>query len=54
MYRFTPEVLGRVASSGMAALVFEVLFLKLGFYLLNSVAVPMLDLVAYCGYIFVG
>jgi len=51
---FTPEVLGRVASSGLVALVFEVLFLKLGFYLLNSVTVTILDLVAYCGYIFVG
>jgi hypothetical protein len=54
MDRFTPELLGRIASSGLAALFFEIIFVKFCFYLLNSVGVALLDLVAYCSYIFVG
>jgi len=43
------------ASSGLAALTFEVLCLKLGFYLISDYSsVPLLDLVAYCGYAFLG
>jgi hypothetical protein len=51
---FHPEVLGKVASTGLISLCFEVMFLKFGFYLLNSINSSILDLVAYSGYIFVG
>jgi len=53
-YKFTPEVLGMTASSALAALAFEVVLVKFGFYLLNSLTVPILDVVAYCGYKYVG
>jgi len=52
--QFTPEVLGRIATTGLISLGFEVVFLKLGFYLLNSLNTPALDLLSYCGYVFVG
>jgi hypothetical protein len=52
--QFTPEVLGKTASTGIAVLVTEILLLKLGFYLLNFPSPYLLDLVAYCGYKFVG
>eukprot|EP01087_Luapelamoeba_hula_P005674 TRINITY_DN1571_c0_g1_i1.p1 TRINITY_DN1571_c0_g1~~TRINITY_DN1571_c0_g1_i1.p1 ORF type:complete len:334 (+),score=45.75 TRINITY_DN1571_c0_g1_i1:81-1082(+) len=53
MNAFKPELLGKLASSGLIAISFEVLFVRFGFYLLGS-SVAILDLVAYCGYIFVG
>jgi len=53
-YQFTPEVLGMTASRGLVALAIEVFLIKFGFYLLNSVTVPILDVVAYCGYKYVG
>jgi len=53
-YEFTPEVLGITASRGLVALAIEVFLIKFGFYLLNSVTVPILDVVAYCGYKYVG
>jgi len=51
--QFTPEVLGRIATTGLISLCFEVVFLKLGFYLLNSLNASALDLLSYSGYIFV-
>jgi len=53
-FKFTPEVLGITASSGLAVLAFEVIIIKFGFYLLNSLTVPILDVIAYCGYKYVG
>jgi len=51
--RFTPEILGMTASTGLVALIIQVLFLKFGFYLLDSEDVSILDLLSYSGYIFV-
>jgi hypothetical protein len=51
--RFTPEMLGKLASSGLISLGFEVVFLKFGFYLLNSMNCSVFDLLSYAGYIFV-
>lgn len=51
---FKPDLLGMTASSGLLTLALEVLLVKLGFYLLNYPPVQILDLVAYCGYKFVG
>jgi hypothetical protein len=51
---FKPDLLGVTASSGLITLALEVLLIKLGFYLLSYPAVLILDLVAYCGYKFVG
>jgi len=52
--KFTPEVLGVTASTGLAILVFEILLVKAGFYLLNCGNIAIYDLTAYCGYKFVG
>ena len=55
--RFTPEVLGMTASSGMAIVCLEVTAIKLALYLLqseSSAAVPTLDLLAVSGYKFLG
>jgi len=52
--QFTPEVLGMTASTGLATLALELLFVKVGFYLCNCGSVSLLDLIAYCGYKFVG
>jgi len=51
---FTPEVLGKTASSGLTVLVLEVLLLKLGFYLLEGPAASFLDFVSFSGYKYVG
>lgn len=51
--KFTPEVLGMTASSGLLSLVLEVAVLKFGFYLLDSEEAAIWDLMAYSGYIFV-
>lgn len=52
--RFTPDVLGVTASSAIFVLLFEVLFIKLGMYLLNvNSSMTLLDSLAYCGYKFV-
>jgi len=51
---FKPDVLGMTASSGLFTLALEVLLIKLGFYLLSYPPVLILDLVALCGYKFVG
>jgi len=50
--KFTPELIGMTASTALAVLTLEVLLIKAGFYVIN-VGVPVLDLVAYCGYKFV-
>lgn len=53
--KFHPEVLGITSSTALALLAFEVMLVKLGFYLLNiSNDAPLLDLVAYSGYKFIG
>jgi hypothetical protein len=51
--KFTPDVLGYTASTAIGILAFEIITIKFGLYLLNSRTVPVLDLVAYTGYIFV-
>jgi NADH:ubiquinone oxidoreductase subunit 6 (subunit J) len=52
--RFTPEVLGTYASTGLVTMLLEVLFIKAGFYFFENVtAVDFLDVLAYCGYLFV-
>jgi len=52
---FQPELLGRTATTAFAIVIFEILGLKLGCYLLNiSNESQLLDLVAYSGYKFVG
>jgi hypothetical protein len=52
--RFTPEVLGVTASTAFFVILFEILFIKLGSYLLNVQSTGSLyDLVAYSGYKFV-
>ena len=53
--KFHPEVLGITSTTALFVVLFEVLFVKFGCYLLNVVGeVPWLDLIAYCGYQFVG
>ncbi|KAG0202803.1 hypothetical protein BGX28_004784 [Mortierella sp. GBA30] len=53
--RFRPEILGPTASSAMAVVLLEFVMIKLCIYLLNITSeVPILDLVAYSGYKFVG
>jgi protein transport protein YIF1 len=52
---FQPELLGYTASTAFAIVIFEILGLKLGCYLLSiSNESQLLDLVAYSGYKFVG
>lgn len=52
---FRPDLLGRTATTAFAIVIFELLGLKLGCYLLNiSNESQLLDLVAYSGYKFVG
>lgn len=53
-YRFTPEVLGKTATSGLIVLGVEVFAIKFGLYLLNAFTVSFLDLISYCGYKYVG
>jgi len=52
---FHPELLGITATTAFAVVIFEILGLKLGTYLLSiSSESQLLDLVAYSGYKFVG
>jgi len=53
-FRFTPEVLGKTATQGFVVWLFELFIIKFGFYLLNSLTVPIFDVVAYSGYKYVG
>ena len=53
--QFQPELLGFTASTAFAVVIFEILGLKLGCYLLSiSNDSQLLDLIAYSGYKFVG
>ncbi|KND01851.1 protein transporter YIF1 [Spizellomyces punctatus DAOM BR117] len=52
---FSPDILGMTGTTAFFIVFTEVLFLKLGFYLLNvTTEVPFLDLIAYSGYKFIG
>jgi hypothetical protein len=52
---FQPELLGYTATTAFAIVIFEILGLKLGCYLLSiSNESQLLDLIAYSGYKFVG
>lgn len=51
--RFSPEVLGLAASSGIIFVILEILVIYCGFYFLQSALPSPIDLVAYCGYKFV-
>jgi hypothetical protein len=53
--RFTPDVLGMTSTTALFIILAEVLITKLGLYILAIPAdVPVLDLIAYSGYKFVG
>jgi hypothetical protein len=51
---FTPEVLGMTASTGLITMLVEVLMFKAGLYLLNFPSIAIYEIIAYCGYKFVG
>lgn len=52
---FKPELLGKTASTALGVVLFEVMLLKLGCYLFSVTSdSQLLDLIAYCGYKFVG
>ena len=52
--KFTPDVLGLTASSAFFIVLFQILAIKLGSYLMNiSSDVSWTDLLAYCGYKFI-
>ncbi|KAJ1974378.1 Transport protein yif1 [Dimargaris verticillata] len=54
-HMFHPEILGLTASKAIAVVLFEVVLIKLGCYLLNiSAEAQFLDLICYCGYKFIG
>ena len=46
-WHFSPEVVGEQFSSSLMALVFEVVFVKAGFYFLSSASVPLYDVIGY-------
>ncbi len=53
--RFTPEQLGITCSTALVWLVIEILLLLLVMYILNvTTDLKYLDLLAYCGYKYVG
>ncbi|OAQ32164.1 hypothetical protein K457DRAFT_323825 [Linnemannia elongata AG-77] len=53
--KFSPEILGPTASSALAVIILEFTIIKLCVYVLNITSdVPILDLLAYSGYKFVG
>lgn len=53
--RFTPEQLGTQASSALVWLIIEMLAFSLSLYVMNlKSAIKYLDIIAYCGYKFVG
>ncbi|KAF9361000.1 hypothetical protein BGX26_006766 [Mortierella sp. AD094] len=53
--KFRPDILGPTASSALAVILLEFTMIKLCIYLLNITSeVPILDLLAYSGYKFVG
>ncbi|KAG0359068.1 hypothetical protein BGZ54_010148 [Gamsiella multidivaricata] len=53
--KFRPDILGPTASTALAVILLEFTMIKLCIYLLNITSeVPILDLLAYSGYKFVG
>jgi len=52
--KFTPEVLGMTASSSLALLLVELLIMKTCFAMGSLTSPPILDLVAFCMYKYVG
>lgn len=50
---YHPQLLGVLASKTIAFILFEILFLKLGTYLLSAGS-SLLDFIAYSGYKFIG
>ncbi|KAF5376353.1 hypothetical protein D9757_008646 [Collybiopsis confluens] len=53
--RFHPKILGESASSALAVIIVDFLFVYIGCYLLNVQANKQaVDIIAYCGYKFVG
>src|SRR5215212_3162809 len=54
-FRFHPEVLGINATTGLLLVIFELLFIKIGCYLLNITSeAHLLDFLSYSGYKFIG
>jgi len=53
-WHFSPEVVGEQFSNSILALCFEAAFVKAGFYFLSNASVPLLDVISYCGYKYVG
>lgn len=54
MHSFNPELLGSLASKGIVTMFLEVLFVRSGLYFFeNTVEVSVLDIIAYCAYLFV-
>eukprot|EP01117_Protostelium_nocturnum_P003011 TRINITY_DN1393_c0_g1_i1.p1 TRINITY_DN1393_c0_g1~~TRINITY_DN1393_c0_g1_i1.p1 ORF type:complete len:303 (+),score=68.59 TRINITY_DN1393_c0_g1_i1:65-973(+) len=52
--QFTPAVLGNTATAGLLMLALEVGIIKFGFYLLSAYTCPVMDLVSFCSYKYVG
>ena len=52
--QFTPAVLSDVTNACLVTQILEVAVIKLGLHLLSSATVPLLDLVAYTGYKYIG
>lgn len=52
--QFQPELLGYTASTAVVSVIFEIVGLKVGCYILSISNDSLLDLVAYSGYKFVG
>ncbi|CAH1766993.1 6979_t:CDS:2 [Entrophospora sp. SA101] len=53
--KFHPEVLGINATTGLLLVIFELLFIKIGCYLLNITSeAHLLDFLSYSGYKFIG
>lgn len=51
--KFSPSLMGFTASSSIIILFFELIIIYAGFYFLQSALPALLDLVSYCGYVFV-
>jgi len=53
-FKFTPDILGTTSSTAVATIIIEVLLLKVSTWLWNFPPIPILELVSYSGYKFVG
>ena len=54
-FRFTPEQLGIQASSALVWLIIELVVIMLSLYIMNvNTSLKYTDVIAYCGYKFVG